>query len=180
MSVSTCLRPFGLHPRNLKYLVIHTQTRSLTAPHSKVNSSVKVDAHGIPIRPTWSVNELLSSYPKPSISPSTLKKLHELSALTPPAEGTEEHKQLTLEMENLVKLVEAVKLVDTNDVDEISVSEGEAIPDGRIWPEGTGIDLEAGAARHSDADEPSGQSLLQHAERTESGLYVVDTDRRRK
>ena len=118
-----------------------------------------------------------SSYPKPTISPSTLRRIHELSALVPPVESTDEHKQLTLEMENLVKLVEAVKLVDTSEIDQLALSKGEAVPDGRIWAEGTGIDLQADVTGRTGEE---GQSLLQHAARTENGMYVVDTDRRRK
>ena len=87
--------------------------------NAALKPTVETDSHAIPTRPTWSVNELLSSYPKPQISPATLKHLHELSALIPPEEGTPEHAKLTAEMENLVKLVEAVKLVD---VGESSVS----------------------------------------------------------
>ena len=86
----------------------------------------------------WSVNELLSLYPRPAISPATLKHLHALSALIPPEEGSPERAKLTKETQDLVKLVEAVKLVDTK-----SVGNTNDIPDGRIWAEGTGIDLNA-------------------------------------
>ncbi|CAL1701546.1 unnamed protein product [Somion occarium] len=147
--------------------------------HSTTKSPVDTDAHGIPVRPTWSVNQLLTSYPKPTISPSTLERLHVLSALVPPAEGTEEHKQLSAEMENLVKLVEAVKLVDTSGVDKTRLSKSESVPDGRIWAEGTGIDL-SGEVSVSETESPSGRVLLNHAARTENGMYVVDTDRRKK
>lgn len=137
------------------------------------------DSCGIPNKPTWSVNELLSSYPRPTIDPATLERLHILSALIPPAEGTEEHKTLTLEMENLVKLVEAVKTADVDVLTETgaSWSEGQGIPDGRIWAEGTGVDL-----RQVDAPEDMqiGQGLLAHASRTENRLYVVETDRPRR
>ena len=140
--------------------------------------TVETDSHAIPTRPTWSVNELLSSYPKPKISPATLKHLHELSALIPPEEGTPEHAKLTAEMENLVKLVEAVKLVD---VGESSVSESGEVPDGRIWAAGTGIRLEREKGGDSAADdkEVHGQALLGYAARTENKHYVVDTDRKR-
>ncbi|KZS98098.1 hypothetical protein SISNIDRAFT_481960 [Sistotremastrum niveocremeum HHB9708] len=77
---------------------------------------VEVDELGVPVRPTWSVNELLSSYPKPTLSDEKFKRLHELSALVPPQEGTPEHAELKSRMEELIRLVEAVKLVDTSSV----------------------------------------------------------------
>ena len=98
----------------------------------------ETDSCGIPIHPTWSVNELISSYPTPTITSATLKRLHELSALIPPVEGTTEHGTLKREMEDLVKLVEAVKLVDLSDDTGEGSAEG-LIPDGRVWAEGTGI-----------------------------------------
>lgn len=137
-----------------------------------------VDEDGIPLKPTWSVNELLSSYPKPTISPSTLKRMYELSALVPPAEGTAEHAEITRDMEGLVKLVEAVKLVR---VDEEHVHGDNAVPDGRIWAEGAGIPLEkkfgSGVA---EEEEGHGRALLKHAQRTHNGLYVVDKSSRRE
>ncbi|GJE84928.1 hypothetical protein PsYK624_010040 [Phanerochaete sordida] len=135
---------------------------------------VEVDECGIPRGPTWSVNELLSSYPQPTIAPVTLKKLHSLSALLPPEEGTPAHAKLTAEMESLVKLVEAVKLADFGE--ETAPQEG-GIPDGRIWAEGTGIKLERSG--EVVQDEVHGRDLLRHAARTEDGLYVVDADRTR-
>ncbi len=165
---SSLLRPY-IKP---KYLA--ASCRPISSKPTGADT-VDFDAHGIPTRPTWSVNELLSSYPVPKITPATLKHLHQLSALIPPQEGTPEHAKLTSEMENLVKLVEAVKLVD---VGSTSQAEGE-VPDGRIWAEGTGIPLEHSQENVSPKDEGEihGQALLEHASRTENNLYVVDTGR---
>lgn len=143
------------------------------------------DEYGIPVRPTWSVHELLSSYPKPTISPSNLEKLHVLSALVPPQEGTPEHKRLVHEIQNLVKLVEAVKLVDTNQLGTTDTAHQNDIPDGRIWAEGTGIDLDRQDKSEVDREdgqmEPaSGRYLLSKAARTSNGLYVVDSDGNRR
>jgi hypothetical protein len=139
--------------------------------HLKYSTSkLQTDSYGLPLHPTWSVNDLLSSYPTPTITPSTLKRLHELSALIPPAEGTPEHDILKREMENLVKLVEAVKLVNHSD----GLGEGQ-IPDGRVWAEGTGVrpvDTQATADY-----KVTGSALLGFASRTSDGLYVVDADR---
>lgn len=166
---SSLLRPYT-KPQNLAASCRHISSKPAGA------NTVDFDAHGIPTRPTWSVNELLSSYPVPKITPATLKHLHDLSALIPPQEGTPEHAKLTSEMENLVKLVEAVKLVDLGSTP--GAVEGE-VPDGRIWAEGTGIPLECSqeSVPPKDEGEVHGQALLDHASRTENSLYVVDTSR---
>ena len=135
-------------------------------------TDVETDEYGIPIRPTWSVDELLSSYPKPTISPATLKHLHTLSALIPPEEGSPEHAKLTEEMQDLIKLVEAVKLVNTDSVDD-----GNGVPDGRIWASGMGIDLDA-ESTPADENEVQGRSLLKYAKNlSPEGLYLIDSDR---
>ena len=137
-----------------------------------LHTEVETDEDGIPIRPTWSVNDLLSSYPRPTISPGTLKHLHTLSASIPPEEGSPEHAKLTEEMQDLVKLVEAVKLVDTRSVDD-----GNGVPDGRIWAEGTGIDLDAEPIP-VDKNEVQGRDLLEHARSVSpEGMYLIDSDR---
>ncbi|KAG6866508.1 hypothetical protein C0991_003052 [Blastosporella zonata] len=125
-----------------------------------VTVKYETDECGIPLKPTWSVHELLSSYPKPTLSSATLTRLHELAALIPPQEGTTEHAKLKGEMEELIKLVEAVKLVDTRNVHPTSFK----LPDQQSPASG---------------DEPSGQSLLRNAARTKDGFYVVDSDRKR-
>ena len=134
------------------------------------STRTEVDATGIPLKPTWSVNELLSSYPRPTITPATLKRLHELSALIPPVEGTPDHAKLTREMEELVKLVEAVKLVDIS-----RHAEDNSVPDGRIWAIGESVQLDALA----EAEGIDGRTLLPHATRTMDGLYVVESDKPR-
>lgn len=139
---------------------------------STPRTGVETDEDGIPIRPTWSVNELLSSYPRPTISPATLKHLHALSALIPPEQGSPEHAKLTEEMQDLVKLVEAVRLVDTE-----PISDGDGVPDGRIWAEGTGIDLDAEPIP-ADEGEVQGRGLLKYAKNVSpEGLYLIDSDR---
>ncbi|KLO15762.1 hypothetical protein SCHPADRAFT_902134 [Schizopora paradoxa] len=132
----------------------------------------------IPREPTWSIHELISSYPRPQISSDTLKKLHELSALVPPEEGTPEHTRIRRELEEMVRLVEAVKLVDTSSVQR----EDGAIPDGRIWPEGVGMVLtKNGAEKEFDGEDGEvGVDLLKYASTTKNGLYIVEADRRKK
>ncbi|EMD40444.1 hypothetical protein CERSUDRAFT_43945 [Gelatoporia subvermispora B] len=137
-----------------------SRLKSILRPNDVTHET---DSYGIPAHPTWSVNDLLSSYPQPTIPPSTLKRLHELSALIPPEEGTLAHAKLTQGLEGLVRLVEAVKLVDTSEVE--------------IWAEGKGIKLDA--AMDTPDDSVSGQALLKHSSRTRDGFYVVDADKRR-
>ncbi|KAF5369764.1 hypothetical protein D9758_001330 [Tetrapyrgos nigripes] len=123
------------------------------------------DAQGIPTRPTWSVNELLSSYPTPKLSSTTFRHLHDLAALIPPEEGTLEHKKTKHELEEMIRLVEAVKLVDTTS----------ATPS--TWGPRLGIEDRKVSAKNEEAEE-SGDSLLNHASRTADGFYVVESDRR--
>jgi len=120
------------------------------------------DSCGIPLKPTWSVNELLSSYPSPTLSNSTINRLYELSALIPPQEGTTQYDAIKKSLEGMVRLVEAVRLVDTSDV---SI-------------EGRG-EKEDADRRKPVAVSENGQKLLEHAERTHNGFYVVDSERRR-
>ena len=78
----------------------------------------------------------------------------------------------------MVRLVEAVKLVDTSSVQVA----GDQIPDGRIWPEGVGMVLtKNGAGKEYDGEEGDvGVELLKHASTTKNGLYTVEADRRKK
>ncbi|KAJ7283502.1 hypothetical protein C8J57DRAFT_1498550 [Mycena rebaudengoi] len=126
-----------------------------------MSSILETDSCGIPIRPTWSVNELLSSYPTPSIPPSAFTHLHRLSALIPPEEGTPEYSQLKLELEDLIRLVEAVKIVDTKHV--------VGLPD-REDPGRHAADVAA-------TQEVASRSLLKHSARAREGFYIVDADK---
>lgn len=133
------------------------------------NIKHETDAYGIPVRPTWSVNALLSSYPKPTLSSTTLTRLHELSALIPPAEGTPEHANLRQEMEDLIKLVEAVKLVDTASVQPKEQHGVEDLHEQQLNQR----------IFNMYEKEASGEALLQHATRTSDGFYLVDADKKR-
>ena len=72
-------------------------------------------------------------------------------------------------MEDLVKLVEAVKLVD---LDQSAGIGEDTIPDGRIWVEGRATAIES-----DGDDEVSGSALLQYGAQTMNGLYEMDADR---
>ena len=79
-------------------------------------------------------------------------------------------------MEGLVKLVEAVKLVDTSSLQSGSDF---PIPDGRIWAEGKGLEIEQGVGLERASAGPSGRGLLRHSSRVRDGLYIVDADKRK-
>ncbi|KAJ6599364.1 hypothetical protein DFH09DRAFT_1130860 [Mycena vulgaris] len=123
---------------------------------------VETDSCAIPLRPTWSVHELLSSYPTPSLDPHTFRRLHELSALIPPEEGTPEYAQLKTGLEELIRLVEAVKLVNTEDVTAFGSEDA------------AGQVVDNNPSQEVPHD---GRSLLQHAARTHDGFYIVDADK---
>lgn len=153
------------HP--LRSLRRSLSTRPPVFFHSATPALRGTDPYGIPLEPTWSVNKLLSSYPTPSLSSETLIRLHELSALIPPAEGTPEHATLKQEMEDLIRLVEAVKLVDTGNVNTKNFSF-------------EGTDRQESAQHiESAGQEVHGTKLLDFASRTSEGFYVVETDRQR-
>lgn len=130
------------------------------------NPAVETDEFGIPIKPTWSVNELLSSYPTPSMTSVTFRRLHKLSALIPPAEGTPEHDDMKKELERLVQLVEAVKLI------KLETQASDVIPDGRIWAEGRGLPLNEPVADVGGEGEQG--DLLSLAARTSDRMYAVN------
>lgn len=124
-----------------------------------VSTTVETDAQGIPLRPTWSVHELISSYPTPKLSDETFNRLHSVAALIPPIDS-QKHANAKKELEELVKLVEAVKLVDTAGVEVMN------------WSDHVDLHQSASAVLN---DGPTGQELLAYAKRTKDGLYVVDT-----
>ena len=134
---------------------------------------VETDDCAIPLKPTWSVDDLLSSYPRPTISSPALHRLHILSALTPPEEGTPEYVKLSRELEDLVKLVESVRLFEGPGAS----SPVDTAVDARIWAEGTGIDLKKAAPGDRDQEALDPAELLSMASRTEKSLYVIYSDR---
>ena len=114
---------------------------------------------------TWSVNELLSTYPAPTLQPATLTRLHKVSALTPAPEDSAEFSKLKFEVEELVRLVEAVKLVDAS----------HASSDGRILEAERGLPMQPEEASNlSEKSAQNGTRLLQHASRTAGSFYFVE------
>ena len=147
---------------------LNSSLSSTPAPRTEVETGER----GIPVHPMWSVNDLLFSHPKPTISPTTSKHLHTLSALIPPEEGSPERVKLTEEMRDLVKFIEAVQLVNTDSVDD-----AHRFPDGGIWAEGTGIDLNAELIP-VDKSKVQGRDILKYAKNlSPEELCLIDSDR---
>jgi hypothetical protein len=130
----------------------------------------ETDSCGLPLKPTWSVKHLLESYPTPTVSPATFKRLHELSALVPLEQNTPEYDDMKKELEDLIKLVEAVRLVKFDD-------ESGEVPDGRVMADGTGVPL---TSMEGEGEGVVGTRLLQHAAHTADGFYLVDVNRKTK
>jgi Asp-tRNA(Asn)/Glu-tRNA(Gln) amidotransferase C subunit len=137
---------------------------------------VETDDCAIPLRPTWSVDDLLSSYPRPTILSPALHRLHTLSALIPPEEGTPEHAKLTRELEDLVKLVESVRFSNVSD----GLEPASTIVDARVCAEDVGIDLQQTPPGDRDREALDPAEFLSRASRTENGLYVIHSDRATK
>ncbi|KAG8956562.1 hypothetical protein FRC04_000040 [Tulasnella sp. 424] len=133
------------------------------------------DELGMPLEPTWSVKNLLASYPAPTLETTTLKHIHKLSALTPPEEGTPEFETLRKDLAEMIRMVEAVKTIELP-------KDKSGIPDGRIWPEARGMQLEEGVSREALdlPEEAKGRSLLDAATNTKDGFYLVETERKPK
>lgn len=127
-------------------------------------SDKKTDSCGLPIQPTWSVNDLLTSYPSPKLSPNTIARLYELSALVCPPQDAPQFDAVKVELEEMIRLVEAVGLVDTLGT----------IVKGRGEKEDADQD-------RSYLEQPfdTGSALLKYASRTQDGYYMVDAERKR-
>ncbi|THH11288.1 hypothetical protein EW145_g769 [Phellinidium pouzarii] len=166
------------HPQPSKAVLTSRQKSTRSARVSPANPAV-------PHTPTWSVHALIAACPQPTLSAATMAKLHALSALVPPAEGTAAYVRMKGELEEMVRLVEGVRMVDVSAVGrerDVGKEGEEDIPDGRIWPEGEGMVLSSNTrdVEFPDPEVESGSTLLRHAAQTKDGFYVVEADRRKK
>lgn len=126
------------------------------------------DDLGLPLSPTWSVHKLIGSYPSPTLSDATLRRLYDSAALLAPKSDTHAFEEVKKEMEDLIRLVEAVKMAPGDDD-----AKGPP-PDGRVWPSGRGIIPLEDIVESEETKLPSGRELLKHAPRTVNGYYLVD------
>ncbi|KAF9057434.1 hypothetical protein BJ165DRAFT_32957 [Panaeolus papilionaceus] len=152
---------FSIASRRLTRVPYTFTTQSTAKKLSTDNSKdvkFETDIFGIPTTSTWSVNDLLSSYPSPKLSATTVERLYKLSALIPPAQDTPEQQAVVKDLEQMIKLVEAVRLIDTTGVKPVPKAVKEDA-DRQPFP-----DSIPGA---------SGRALLKHASRVQDNLYVV-------
>lgn len=114
-----------------------TRSRHLNSSRSiVVQRSVPVDADGIPIAPPYSIRALIASLPTPALSDEQYIHLHTLSSLHPPPSGSPEFAAKKAQLQEMIRLVEAVRDQSKSDNHEaIRDHEFGEIPDGRIWPE---------------------------------------------
>lgn len=148
----------------LSLRTFHT-SRPFNSSQSKDPTSV--DEYGVPTSPSWSVRQLLKDYPAPTLSNATFEKLHKLSALNPPSDP-DERESLRRQLEELIKMVNAVRIAPLPD----DRGDGK-IEDARIWPEDYGIDLER-TFQPPGEDEPHGRELLAHSRVSNGeGVYVL-------
>jgi Asp-tRNA(Asn)/Glu-tRNA(Gln) amidotransferase C subunit len=128
---------------------------------SRCLQKLKLDADGLPLTPAWSLREHIAAQPSTSLSREKLLHLHKLSALQPPATPEKESK-LKAELEDLIQLVESVRQFPQK------VDLSMEFPDGRIWPEGEGIQLE-------EVPKAEGQgSFVDLASKALGRYYVVE------
>ena len=90
--------------------------------------------------------------------------MYELSALAPPKRDTLQYEKMKKDLEDMVKLVEAVKDVNTNGV--FLVGRGQKEDEDRMQ-------------QNSQLEGEHGQTLLKYAARTENRFYAVDAERKR-
>jgi len=96
------------------------------------------------------------------LSATTLNRLYELSSLVPFDEGTQNYNAVKESLEEMIKLVEAVRLVETSRVSLAGRGEKE--------------DADLGTPRTVPSG-GAGQELLKHASRKSDQFYVVDSER---
>lgn len=143
---------------------------------------VPVDEDGIPLQPSYSITSFLSSLPAPKISDEQFIHLHKLAALIPPSPDTPEFEEKKKALQEMVRLVEGVRPTE----DASRTKQTMEIPDGRIWPENEGIQIDWNAvleppqrgrrpASNKDnlAEQDNGKVLLELASKQVAGYYVV-------
>lgn len=118
----------------------------------------------------------LDSLPRPEISDEHYIHLHKLAALSPPAPGSDEFRIKKEQLQEMLRLVEGVRQARRE-------TDQEDLPDGRIWPDEQGIDLEwdRDTAAHiaKSKDQIGGRRLLELAEKKHlAGYYTVKRKQR--
>ena len=95
------------------------------------------------------MHSLFLSYPRPHVSDGLLKKLNDISALMPPVEWSGADENLKGELEEMMRLVETVELVDIDaekNHEQSTFSNSETSKKG-----GAGLKYEAGAKDNANS-----------------------------
>lgn len=172
----------SLHPSLRDFSISASRTNARPSRAVIGQTKIPVDEDGIPLEAPYSINGFLSDLPAPRISDEQFLHLHKLAALIPPSPGTQEFATKKQALEDMVRLVEGVR----PDVKDGKTQSLDRIPDGRIWPEAEGIQLDwqkivqparsahntedlASEGKHKD----KGKGLLNLASKQVAGYYVV-------
>lgn len=168
-----------LSRRVLSTTTSHCSRYSTSTPNTTTTTNFDADELGLPKNPTWSVNDLLNSYPPAELADETLSHLHNAAALLPPERDTEDFQKIKRDMANLIKLVEAVRIAPVSPTSTSSHDSSEKQPDGRIWPEGRSIDLRDYTTyevdKQSSSTPPEGRELMNRAYKSQDGYYLVQS-----
>lgn len=157
-----------------------TSASTSTSKSASVQQTeVPVDGDGIPLAATYSFTAFLSSLPSPQLTDEQYIHLHKLAALVPPSKGTSDFKSSKLKFQDMIRLVEGVRQVESNpNLSDLELETDKRVSDSRIWPEGEGIPLDWDRdTRETLEDKESshdGRTLLKLASNTHSaGYYIV-------
>ncbi|ORY22029.1 hypothetical protein BCR39DRAFT_562455 [Naematelia encephala] len=190
-SARSLIRVSGLRIA-LAHLASRSNSTQSTAPlHPPISESSKPSPTTTnesnllsPSHPTTSLGLPIDPLPSPlpEIQPvivprETLVKLHRLSALNPPPEGSKEEAQLVSELSELVGLMELVKAVPLPEGDLSSLlSEGlgEVVVDGS-HEDAPGLEVEEGAE-----EEVRSRELLGYATRRVGDYYASRLETKRE
>jgi Asp-tRNA(Asn)/Glu-tRNA(Gln) amidotransferase C subunit len=139
-------------------------------------STRPIIADAIPSKPTWSVRELIDSMPEPKLEHETLQKLHDLSALHLPPRDSAEYKTLKKDMENLVRLVDAVRVADFENagpvLDDSQLAKDEMLGHMVMFDHEQMLE-EDDRKTQDEIPGGSGRELLSHAQDSRRHLYHV-------
>lgn len=160
--------------------------RTLAVLRSAPGAALELDAEGLlPRGSRWSIRRLLESQPRVNLSSHQLQHLYKLSALNPPAQDSQAEQSIKAELEEMIRLVEAVRRAPSSSLKSVEAAQqetGQTLPDGRVWPEGHGMPLELdwgtpSKSKTQSTDEISPSHILKLAKKTHKGFYTAPSPR---
>jgi len=141
--------------------------------HNPLKPSVETDELGLPLTPAPLP---IPDIPKASISRESLVKLHRLSALDPPEEGSPEELQLKAELGELLGLMDIVKNVEmphgeVNLAQLLTEGVGEVVIDEKVAEASKGVQ-KVRIEEKLEHREKHGKELLEWATRRVGDYYA--------